>query len=58
MKHNSLGKLRSKKVINIGQSPLKKVEELYKTVQQFNSITATNKQKKLININLPNFINT
>ena len=50
--------MKSKKVTNISQSPLKKVEELYKTVQQFNSITASNKQKKLININLPNFLNS
>lgn len=49
--------MKSKKVINISRSPLKKVEELYKTVQEFNSISASNKQKKLININLPNFIN-
>jgi hypothetical protein len=48
--------MKTKKVINISRSPLKKVEELYKTVQFYNSISASNKQKKLININLPNFL--
>ena len=49
--------MKSKKVLNISRSPLKKVEELYKTIQQFNSLSTSNKQKKLININLPNFLN-